>query len=143
MRKTRMVYVLTVAVILVVFGAVVSAKEKQKYKDLKYPKKFAGKASYYTVKSAKSEGTSGVLTASGETFDEQALTCALRRRDWGKKFLVTNKKNGLSVVVRNNDYGPGNGPTAKGVVIDLTPAGFAALGAGKAGMLEVTVEELE
>ena len=101
-----------------------------------------GKASYYTEESCKREGTSGIYTANGERFDEQALTCAMRSRKWGTKIKVTNLDNGKEIVVRLNDFGPGKGPTAKGVIIDLTPAGFKALGAGKKGMLNVKVEIL-
>lgn len=99
-----------------------------------------GKATYYTEESCKREGTSGVYTANGERFDEQALTCAMRSRAWGSKVKVTNLDNGLSIVVRLNDFGPGKGPSSRGVIIDLTPAGFRALGAGRKGMLSVSVE---
>lgn len=99
-----------------------------------------GFATYYTVKSCQREGTSGVYTANGEKFDESALTCARRCRLWGSTFKVTNLDNGKEIVVRLNDFGPGKGPTAKGVIIDLTPEGFKQLGAGKAGKLRVRVE---
>ena len=104
-----------------------------------------GFATYYTVKSCQSEGTSGVLTANGESFDESALTCAMRRRDWGSQFKVTNlepgKSYGKTCIVRLNDFGPGHGPTSKGVVIDLTPAGFKALGVAEGrGKVNVKVE---
>lgn len=102
-----------------------------------------GKATYYTEESCKREGTSGVWTASGKRFDENALTCAMRNRRWGSKFKVTNLANGLSIIVTLNDFGPGKGPTARGVIIDLTPAGFKALGAGRKGMLDVRVEEIK
>lgn len=91
-----------------------------------------GKATFYTVASCQAEGTSGVWTASGEAYDESALTCAVRSREWGTKYRVTNLENGKSVIVRHNDYGPGRKPTARGVVIDLTPRAFDALG-GKRG----------
>jgi rare lipoprotein A len=99
-----------------------------------------GFATYYTTKSCQREGTSGVFTANGERFDESALTCARRSREWGSTFKVTNLENGKSIVVRLNDFGPGKGPTAKGVIIDLTPEGFKQLGAGKKGKLKVSVE---
>jgi rare lipoprotein A len=100
-----------------------------------------GYATYYTVKSCQSEGTSGVYTASGERFDENALTCAMRDRHWGRTFKVTNTENGKTCIVRLNDYGPGHGPTSKGVVIDLTPGVFKALGvlSGR-GKISVKVE---
>lgn len=100
-----------------------------------------GYATYYTEASCKREGTSGVWTASGERFDEQALTCAMRSRSWGKRFLVYSHETGRSVVVRLNDYGPGKGPTARGVIIDLTPAGMKALGIKGKGL--VSVQEVQ
>ncbi len=104
----------------------------------------SGFATYYTVESCKREGTSGVFTANGEKYIESNLTCARRSRKWGTKFKVTNTVTGLSVVVRLNDFGPGKGATAKGVIIDLTPAAFKALGATKKqGKIAVEVEEIE
>lgn len=104
----------------------------------------SGFATYYTVESCKREGTSGVFTANGEKYDESAFTCARRSRKWGTKFKVTNKETGLSVILTLNDYGPERGPTAKGVIIDLTPAAFKVLGAKKKqGKMEVEVEEIK
>jgi rare lipoprotein A len=101
-----------------------------------------GLATYYTEASCKREGTSGVRTANGERFDESALTCAMRRRDWGSTFKVTNLDNGKQITVRLNDFGPGRKPSARGVIIDLTPEGFRQLGAGKKGELRVKVEPI-
>lgn len=100
-----------------------------------------GTATYYTVKSCQSEGTSGVYTASGEKFDESAMTCAMRDRHWGREFKVTNMENGKTCIVRLNDFGPGHGPASKGVVIDLTPTAWKALGvmSGR-GKISVKVE---
>lgn len=105
-----------------------------------------GLATYYTEASCKREGTSGIFTANGERFDESALTCAMRSRKWGSKFKVTNLANGKSIEVRLNDFGPGKKPTARGVIIDLTPAGMKALGAWdkrKAGEIKVKVESIK
>ena len=91
-----------------------------------------GIATFYTEKSCKMEGNSGIYTQNGERFDEQAFTCALPLRlkygKSGKNYLVTNLKNGKSIEVRHNDLGPGKGPRKRGVIIDLTPAAFEALG---------------
>lgn len=98
-----------------------------------------GMASYYTVASCQREGTSGVYTATGERYDEGALTCALRRRDFGKAYLVCGP--GGCVEVRHNDYGPGRGPTRKGVIVDLTPAAFKKIGGNlKSGLVSVSVQ---
>jgi rare lipoprotein A len=105
-----------------------------------------GYATYYTEESCKREGTSGVFTANGERFDEQALTCAMRdKRCYDRKhpvyFKVTNLENGKSVVVKLNDFGPGEGPASKGVIIDLTPAAKKAI--GMKGKAKVKVEEVK
>jgi len=105
-----------------------------------------GIATFYTVKSCQREGTSGVYTANGEKYNESAMTCALRRRDWGGRYRVTNQANGRSVIVRHNDYGPGKGPTRRGVVVDLTPAAFDALGGKRGetwGEIKVKVEQIK
>lgn len=100
-----------------------------------------GLASYYTVKSCQREGTSGVYTANGERFKENALTCALRRRDFGRNYLVCGPIG--CVEVRHNDFGPGRGPTAKGVIIDLTPKAFKAVcGDLRQGVCNVGVTDI-
>jgi rare lipoprotein A len=102
-----------------------------------------GYATYYTTKSCQREGTSGVRTANGERFNEAALTCALPTRNFGSLWLVTNLDNGLSIIARQTDYGPGKTPIRRGVIIDLTPAAFKALGAGKKGKIRVCVKKAD
>jgi rare lipoprotein A len=105
--------------------------------------KKTGLATYYTVASCQREGTSGIFTANGEKFDESALTCAIRSRGFNSTWKVTNNKNGKSIIVRQNDYGPSKKATKRGVIIDLTPKGMELLGAGKAGEINVTIECLK
>ena len=101
-----------------------------------------GKASYYTEASCRREGTSGVWTASGARYDDTAMTCAMRSRQWGKKVKVKSKRTGRTVLVKLTDYGPGKKATARGVVIDLTPAAFMALGHKlEEGVINVEVSE--
>jgi rare lipoprotein A len=106
-----------------------------------------GLATYYTVKSCQKEGTSGVYTANSETYDENALTCAMRDKRCYRKasasvyFKVMNLNNNKSCIVRLNDFGPGVGPTKRGVIIDLTPAAKKAIGM-KGGEVKVSVEEV-
>ena len=110
-----------------------------------------GYATYYTVKSCQREGTSGVLTASGKRYDESAMTCALPfhpqkvngRRVWGQKYRITNLQNGESILCSHQDFGPGRKARARGVVCDLTPTAFMALG-GKLrdGRMKVRVEKI-
>lgn len=102
-------------------------------------------ATFYTIKSCKKEGTIGTHTASGERYDENKFTCALRSRKFGLEYKVTNIKNGRSVIVRHNDFGPGHGPKKRGVIIDLTPRAFDVLGGKRGnswGEIKVKVERI-
>lgn len=100
------------------------------------------KASWYSFKSARAEGTSGYYTASGEPFLENAMTCAMPHRNFDGMYKVTNTKNGKSVIVRHNDYGPGKKPRRKGVVIDLSRGAFLKIADLKQGVVAVTVERI-
>ena len=111
-------------------------------------RQITGMATYYTVSSARSEGTSGILTASGKRYDESKMTCALPKQTaqaWGLKFgqkvRVTNMANGRTALLTYTDRGPGLKSRSRGTIIDLTPAAFRALG-GKlaAGKIKVKVE---
>ena len=99
-----------------------------------------GTSSFYTVESCKREGTSGVFTASGERFDENALTCAIGSYKFGKKFRVTNLENGKSVIVRHNDFGPNKKLRRKGRIIDLSKGAFRRIADLKHGLIKVKVE---
>lgn len=109
------------------------------------PNQKDGYATYYTAASCQAEGTSGVYTANGEKFNESDLTCAMPKpAKFGEKYKVTNPDNGKSIIVRCNDRGPGKKARSRGVVIDLTPTGFTALGCRlAAGRVLVRVELLE
>lgn len=97
-------------------------------------------ASYYTYESCVREGTSGVWTASGERFNENDLTCALRSRAFGKSYKVTNLANGKSVIVRHNDFGPNKKLHNSGRIIDLSKGAFKAISDLKHGVINVKVE---
>jgi putative cell wall-binding protein len=71
---------------------------------------FQGEASWY------GPGFHGRRTASGETFDRNALTAAHRTLAFGTRVRVTNLENGRQVIVRINDRGPFHGNR----VIDLS-----------------------
>jgi len=77
-----------------------------------------GQASYYGSRFA------GRLTASGERYDERALTAAHRTLPFGSKVRVTNRRNGQSVIVRINDRGPFHSAR----VIDLSEAAAQEIG---------------
>ena len=58
-------------------------------------------------------------------------------------YRVTNSANGKTVIVRHNDFGPGKKATARGVVIDLSPAAFEKIANKDLGVITVTVEVIQ
>lgn len=81
----------------------------------------------------------GRRTASGETFDPSELTAAHRTLPFGSKVLVTNPRNGQSVVVRIND----RGPFKHSRVIDVSRAAAVELGLIGPGSGQVTLDLIE
>ncbi|MFM7379367.1 MAG: septal ring lytic transglycosylase RlpA family protein [Erythrobacter sp.] len=90
-----------------------------------------GSASYYAAK------FDGRRTASGERFDNGAMTAAHRTLPFGTLVRVTNLANGRSVIVRIND----RGPFSAGRMIDVSRAAADELGlvARGHGMVELAV----
>lgn len=91
-----------------------------------------GKASWYGSRHH------GRRTASGERFDQHALTAAHRSLPLGSRVKVTNLRNQRSVVVRIND----RGPHARSRIIDLSRAAAERLGMLRGGVAPVRVERL-
>lgn len=89
-----------------------------------------GLAAYY------SNRLNGHKTASGQVFNQGALTGAHQTLPFGTKVKVTNTKNGRSVVVLIND----RGPTQPGRVIDLSRAAAGKLGMLHQGLVPVKLE---
>jgi rare lipoprotein A len=77
-------------------------------------------------------------TASGETFDPEALTAAHRDLPFGTKIRVTNVATGSQVVVRVND----RGPYAESRCLDLSEAAFRTIANVGAGVADVRYEVL-
>ena len=88
---------------------------------------FSGKASYYG-------NESGSRTASGQRFNQNAMTAAHRSLPFGTRLRVTHR--GQSVVVTIND----RGPFIKGRVLDLSTGAARAIGLTGAGVGHVTAE---
>jgi rare lipoprotein A len=80
----------------------------------------------------------GQRTASGETFDQDALTAAHPTLPIPSLVQVTNLENGREVIVRVNDRGPFVGER----LIDMSRAGAQALGFEQAGQARVHVRYL-
>ena len=88
---------------------------------------FSGMASFYG-------NESGSKTASGQRFNQNALTAAHRSLPFGTKLRVTH--GGRSVVVTIND----RGPFIRGRVLDLSTGAARAIGLTSAGVGRVTAE---
>ncbi|WP_447752940.1 septal ring lytic transglycosylase RlpA family protein [Pseudomonas nicosulfuronedens] len=89
-----------------------------------------GTASYY------GKAHHGKRTASGERFNQNALTAAHRTLAFGTRVRVTNLNNGRSVVVRIND----RGPFSRGRVIDVSKAAAEQLNMLRSGTAPVRLE---
>lgn len=92
-----------------------------------------GRASFYGLKFQFRR------TASGETFNNLALTAAHKTLPFGTKVLVTNVKNGKSITVTIND----RGPYIKGRIIDLTRAAFSKIANTDSGTIKVTIKVIK
>ncbi len=81
----------------------------------------------------------GKVTASGQVYDNTALTAAHKTLPFGTRIKVTNPRNQRSVTLRVND----RGPVQAGRILDISPAAAAALGFSPKVMREVSLEVLE
>lgn len=88
---------------------------------------FAGMASFYG-------NESGSKTASGQRFNQEAMTAAHRSLPFGTRLKVTH--GGRSVVVTVND----RGPFIKGRVLDLSKGAARAVGLTSRGVGHVVAE---
>ena len=88
---------------------------------------FSGMASFYG-------NESGSKTASGQRFNQNAMTAAHKTLPFGTKLRVTH--GGQSVVVTIND----RGPFIKGRVLDLSTGAARAIGLTSRGVGHVTAE---
>jgi rare lipoprotein A len=79
---------------------------------------------------------SGGRTASGEHTGPNGLTAAHRTLPFGTKVLVTNHRNGKTVVVRITD----RGPYGRGRIIDLSRAAARELDMIDSGTAMVSIE---
>lgn len=81
----------------------------------------------------------GRTTASGEPYNQDAMTCAQRNLPLGSLLRVTNLRNNRSVVVRVND----RGPVPQDRVIDLSRAAAERLGFSREGVAPVRIELIQ
>jgi len=88
-----------------------------------------GKASWYGA------FHHGRRTASGEIFNQNALTAAHRSLPFGTRLRVTNHQTGRSTVVRVND----RGPFKANRIIDLSRAAAQAIGLKGVGLVVIVL----
>ena len=88
-----------------------------------------GKASWYGA------FHHGRRTASGEIFNQNALTAAHRSLPFGTRLRVTNHQTGRSTVVRVNDRGPFKASR----IIDLSRAAAQAIGLKGVGLVVIVL----
>lgn len=91
-----------------------------------------GTASWY------GPGFHGRRTASGERFNQHALTAAHKTLPLGSRVMVRNLENDETVIVTIND----RGPFVRGRIIDLSRAAAKAIGLASTGTVEITMVKL-
>lgn len=79
----------------------------------------------------------GRKTASGETFNQYAMTAASNKYKLGSRLLVTNPVTKRSVVIRVTDTGQLYGRS-----IDLSKGAFSKIADTKQGVIKVTIKKL-
>jgi rare lipoprotein A len=103
------------------------------------PQQVAVRSQVQGIASWYGPGFHGRRSASGERFNQNALTAAHRTLPFGTKVRVTNLNNGRSVIVRINDRGPYSGRR----VIDLSAAAAQNIGMISSGTAKVKLEILQ
>lgn len=83
-------------------------------------------------------GFHGKKTASGERFNQNAMTAAHKSLPLGSKVKVVDQRTGKSVTVVIND----RGPFAKGRIIDLSKAAATQLGFRARGTTKVCIAQI-
>lgn len=131
--KNRNASVALIAVGMLALGATASeAGHRKSWRDANASigsssRSFSGKASFYGNKS-------GSRTASGQRFNQEAMTAAHRTLPFGTRVKVTHA--GRSVVVTIND----RGPFIRGRVLDLSKGAARAVGLTGRGVGHVVAE---
>jgi len=82
-------------------------------------------------------GFNGKRSASGEIFNENAMTAAHRSLPFGTKVTVTDQRTGKQVRVTINDRGPFHGKR----IIDLSKAAATELGFRNRGTTSVCLAQ--
>ena len=83
-------------------------------------------------------GFNGKRAASGEVFNENAMTAAHRSLPFGTKLTVTDQRTGKHIQVTINDRGPFHGSR----IIDLSKAAASEHGFRNRGTTSVCISQL-
>ena len=81
----------------------------------------------------------GRKTASGEVFNQYAMTCASNSHTLGTRLLVTNPSNNKSVIVRVTDTG---GFSKYGRTLDLSKGAFMRIAKPTQGIIKIKIKQL-
>ena len=92
-----------------------------------------GLAAYYGSR------LNGRRTASGERYNQDAMTTAHQTLPFGTRVKVINTKNNKSVVLRVND----RGPTQQGRIVDVSRRAARSLGFVRQGLVDSKLEVVE
>lgn len=82
----------------------------------------------------------GRTTASGEVYNQWAMTCASNTHKLGTKLLVTNPSNGKSVIVKVNDTGRFK---KYGRTLDLSRGAFSKLANINQGVIPIKIKVIK
>jgi rare lipoprotein A len=134
MLVRRLAFVVVPVVVLVVPGC--AARSKAPATTASILEAREGLASYY------GPGFDGKMTASGTRFDMKSMVAAHPSYPFGTVIRVTNMTNGRAVELRVVDRGPGRGPQADGVIVDVSYGAANALNFLRAGRTPVRIEVL-
>ena len=113
-------------------GALLMQKESEASKPISEGQELRGKASTYGWGEKLNP-----YTFSGERFNTNAKTVAMRGVPMGTKVEITDNKTGNKVIATVNDGGPGKRLNR---LIDLSKGAWKELGYGKPGLLDVSVK---
>lgn len=83
-------------------------------------------------------GFHGKRSASGEIFNQDAMTAAHKTLPFGTKLRVVDQRTGKTVTVTINDRGPFH----RGRIIDLSRAAATELGFRQRGTTSVCIEQI-
>lgn len=129
-RSRELALVLAVAVLLVTAAGCASSPASRSATPSAVQR---GVASFYH------DRFQGRTTASGESYDQNALTAAHRSLPFGTEVLVRNLENGRAVQLRIND----RGPFVEGRIIDVSRRAATQLGFVEEGLAQVSVQVVD